>query len=99
MQTIIVSNRPFKDAAEATVFGPFFVDDAPIIDNGGDIAGGGTGQARWVEGAVRDTDGAPTSGARIEVWEAGTRTPDWRDLGDETWARTRFDLVLAPEGV
>ncbi|RAC14720.1 hydroxyquinol 1,2-dioxygenase, partial [Burkholderia multivorans] len=50
MQTINVSNTPYKDATEATVFGPFFVDDAPRIDNGGDIAGGGVGQPAWVEG-------------------------------------------------
>ncbi|NNV08633.1 hydroxyquinol 1,2-dioxygenase, partial [Geobacillus sp. MMMUD3] len=70
MQTINVSNTPYKDATEATVFGPFFVDDAPRIDNGGDIAGGGVGQPAWVEGVVRDTDGNPVPGARIEVWEA-----------------------------
>ena len=27
---------------------------------------------------------------------AGTPTPDGRDLGDRTWARTRFDIVLPP---
>lgn len=27
---------------------------------------------------------------------AGTATPDGRDVGDQTWARTRFDIVLAP---
>ena len=30
---------------------------------------------------------------------AGTPAPDGRDLGDETWARVRFDIVLAPDGV
>ena len=207
MQTINVSNTPYKDATEATVFGPFFVDDAPRIDNGGDIAGGGVGWPAWVEGVVRDTDGNPVPGARIEVWEAdedglydvqhddervygrahlfseddgsfrfwgltptpypipddgpvgallaatgrspmrashlhfmvtapglrtlvthifvtgdellatdsvfgvkeslikdfeqqepGTPTPDGRDLGDASWSRARFDIVLAPEG-
>ncbi|NKX54806.1 dioxygenase family protein [Arthrobacter mobilis] len=28
----------------------------------------------------------------------GTQTPDGRDLGNQTWARTRFDIVLAPAG-
>ncbi|MEV8611968.1 dioxygenase [Amycolatopsis sp. NPDC051373] len=27
----------------------------------------------------------------------GTPTPDGRDLGDATWSRVRFDVVLAPE--
>lgn len=70
MQTINVNNEAHGNATEATVFGPFFVDDAPLIENGGDIAGGAPGQPCWVEGTVRDTDGNPIPGARIEVWEA-----------------------------
>jgi hydroxyquinol 1,2-dioxygenase len=52
------------------VFGPFFVEDAPRVEPGGDIAGGAAGQPCWVEGTVRDAGGAPVAGARIEVWEA-----------------------------
>lgn len=70
MQTINVNNEAYGNATEATVFGPFFVEDAPEIDNGGDIAGGAPGQPCWVEGSVTDTDGNPVPGARIEVWEA-----------------------------
>jgi hydroxyquinol 1,2-dioxygenase len=209
MQTIAVNNRAYKGATDATVFGPFFVDDAPEIPLGGDIAGGASGQPCWVEGTVTDTDGKPVAGARIEVWECdedgfydvqygdervagrahlfaddngryrfwgltpvpypiphdgpvgtmleatgrspvrashlhfmvaadgvrtlvthifvdgdpqieigdsvfgvkdslitefapqvpGTPTPDGRDLGDRSWARARFDIVLAPDGV
>lgn len=70
MQTIAVNNQAHKNATEATVFGPFFVDDAPEIPSGGDIAGGAAGQPCWVEGNVTDTEGRPVPGARIEVWEA-----------------------------
>ncbi|WP_347110894.1 intradiol ring-cleavage dioxygenase [Paenarthrobacter sp. S56] len=70
MQTINVNNRAWKNATEATVFGPFFAEDAPEIPNGGDIAGGAPGQPCWVEGTVTDTEGRPVPGARIEVWEA-----------------------------
>ena len=208
MQTIAINNEAYADATEATVFGPFFVDDAPHVELGGDIAGGATGQPCWVEGTVHDTDGQPVPGARIEVWEAdedgfydvqydddriagrgapvqrrrrplpllgdhpdavpdparrpgrarcsrppvarrcaprtctswsarparahwsrtsscaatscsssdsvfgvkdslvkdfveqppGTPTPDGRDLGDQSWSRVRFDIVLAPDG-
>ncbi|GAA3949943.1 dioxygenase [Gordonia caeni] len=70
MQTINVNNEAYEDATEATVFGPFFVDDAPRIELGGDVAGGAAGQPCWVEGTVRDTDGRPVPNARIEVWEA-----------------------------
>lgn len=208
MQTIAVNNQVYGNATEATVFGPFFTEDAPEIPLGADIAGGAAGQPCWVEGAVTDTEGNPVPKARIEVWEAdgdgfydvqytdhrtagrawletgehgefrfwgltptpypiphdgpvgkmleathrsplrashlhfmvtapgyrtlithifvegdpqietgdsvfgvknslikrfeqqsaGTSTPDGRDLGRQTWARTRFDIILAPQG-
>ncbi|TCN50424.1 hydroxyquinol 1,2-dioxygenase [Rhodococcus sp. SMB37] len=209
MQTIAVNNQAYKGATDATVFGPFFVEDAPEIPLGGDMAGGASGQACWIEGTVTDTDGRPVPNARIEVWECdedgfydvqypdgriagrahlftddrgayrfwaltpvpypiphdgpvgkmldatgrspvraahlhfmvsadtlrtlvthifvegdpqleigdsvfgvkdslvkefaqqvpGTPTPDGRDVGDGSWARARFDIVLAPDGV
>jgi len=207
MQTINVNNAAYKDATEATVFGPFFVEDSPAIELGGDMAFGAVGEPCWVEGSIRDAEGNPLAGARIEVWEAdedglydvqyddgrraarahliadeegnyrfwgltptpypipndgpvgqmldavgrsplraahlhfmvshpgtrtlvthifpqgdpigrkdtvfgvkdsliknfeqqpaGTPTPDGRDLGEQTWSRVRFDIVLAPEG-
>ena len=70
MQTITVNNAAYGDATEATVFGPFFVENAPHIPLGGDIAGDAPGEPCWVEGTVRDATGAPVPGARIEVWEA-----------------------------
>ncbi|WP_144790320.1 intradiol ring-cleavage dioxygenase [Kocuria palustris] len=69
MQTIAINNEAYEDATEATVFGPFFVEDAPEIEQGGDMSFGAKGQPCWVEGTVRGTDGEPLPGARIEVWE------------------------------
>ncbi|GAA1820720.1 MULTISPECIES: maleylacetate reductase and hydroxyquinol 1,2-dioxygenase domain-containing protein [Brevibacterium] len=70
MQTIAVNNPAVGEATEATVFGPFFVNDAPRIELGEDMSGGAHGEACWVEGRVTDVDGNPLAGARIEVWEA-----------------------------
>jgi hydroxyquinol 1,2-dioxygenase len=70
MQTIAINNEAYADATEATVFGPFFVEDAPHVELGGDIAGDAPGQPCWVEGTVRDTEGNAVADARIEVWEA-----------------------------
>lgn len=70
MQTIAVNNQAYADATEATVFGPFFVEGAPVIDLGGDIAGAAPGQPSWVEGRVTDTSGNPVPNARIDVWES-----------------------------
>jgi len=70
MQVIGMNNPPCGNATEATVFGPFFVDGAPHIELGGDMAFGASGEPCWVTGSVRDTEGNPVPGARIEVWEA-----------------------------
>ncbi|AWK70299.1 hydroxyquinol 1,2-dioxygenase [Rhodococcus oxybenzonivorans] len=70
MQTININNTAYQDATEATVFGPFFVEDSPRVELGGDVAFGAPGEACWVEGSVTDTGGLPVPGARIEVWEA-----------------------------
>jgi hydroxyquinol 1,2-dioxygenase len=70
MQTITVNNVAVGAATEATVFGPFFVEGSPAVAPGGDIAHGAAGEPCWVEGTVRDTDGAPVAGARLEIWEA-----------------------------
>lgn len=70
MQVVAVNNEAYENATEATVFGPFFVDDAPEIQQGEDMSFGAVGEACWVEGTVRDTAGKPIANARIEVWEA-----------------------------
>jgi hydroxyquinol 1,2-dioxygenase len=70
MQTVAVNNEAMGAATEATVFGPFFVNDSPRIEPGGDISGGAPGEPAWVEGVVRGLDGEPVPGALIEVWEA-----------------------------
>ncbi|MDP9092251.1 MAG: hydroxyquinol 1,2-dioxygenase [Actinomycetota bacterium] len=70
MQTIIINDNADSGATEATVVGPFFVDNSPEIPLGGDTANGAGGQPCWVEGRVTDTDGRALAGARVEVWEA-----------------------------
>ena len=70
MQTVAVNNEAVGDATESTVLGPFFVQDAPRVELGGDTSGGAAGEPCWVEGTVTDTAGDPVPGARIEVWQA-----------------------------
>jgi hydroxyquinol 1,2-dioxygenase len=70
MLTVAVNEPGVGDATESTVLGPFFVQDSPEIELGGDISGGASGEPSWVSGRVTDTDGNPVAGARVEVWEA-----------------------------
>jgi hydroxyquinol 1,2-dioxygenase len=55
---------------EATVFGPFYVSDAPELKNGDDIGSGAAGQPCFVSGRVLSLDGRPLADAQLEVWQA-----------------------------
>jgi hydroxyquinol 1,2-dioxygenase len=57
-------------ATESTVFGPFFVEGSPEIENGGDLANGAPGQPCFVQGRILSTSGEPIPLAEIEVWQA-----------------------------
>jgi hydroxyquinol 1,2-dioxygenase len=70
MLTVTVNEPGDGEATESTVLGPFFVQDSPAIEQGGDIAGGASGEPSWVDGRVTGPDGTPVAGARVEVWEA-----------------------------
>jgi hydroxyquinol 1,2-dioxygenase len=96
MQTVAVNNPVRGASTEATVFGPFFVHDAPEVECGGDISFGAKGEPCWVEGRVTDLTGAPVPGARIEVWEADddgfydVQYDDGRVAG-RAWLRSNMD--------
>lgn len=70
MQVVTVGNLANKNATESTVFGPFFVEDAPFVENGADISFGAKGEPCYISGHVSDTSGRAIAGARIEIWEA-----------------------------
>jgi protocatechuate 3,4-dioxygenase beta subunit len=70
MLTVGINAPASEHATQSTVFGPFFVEGAPEVPLGGDIAFGAKGNPCWVTGHVRGVDGTPIAGAHIEVWEA-----------------------------
>lgn len=105
MLTVGINAPPTPDATESTVFGPFFVEGAPEVPLGGDIAKGAPGVPCWASGTLRSTDGTPVAGARIEVWEAdadgfydvqyeGTRTAGRGWLTSGAHGEYRFWSVL-----
>lgn len=63
-------NRRPTGCTEATVFGPFFVPNAPKYDNGDDISNGATGEPCFVSGTVRGISGEPIANARMDVWQS-----------------------------
>jgi hydroxyquinol 1,2-dioxygenase len=59
-------------ATESTVLGPFFVEGAPEMPLGANIARPGTpGEPCVVSCSVKGAKGEPVAGAVIDVWEAG----------------------------
>jgi hydroxyquinol 1,2-dioxygenase len=70
MLTVAMNNDKPVGCTEATVFGPFYVEDAPRFDLGADVANGAAGVPCLVRGTVRGLDGQPVAGAEIHVWQA-----------------------------
>ncbi|WP_280156291.1 dioxygenase [Piscinibacter sp. XHJ-5] len=70
MLTVALNRKQSAAATEATVFGPFHVDDAPRLEQGCDIAAGAPGRPLDVDVVVRSSDGTPLPGAEVDVWQA-----------------------------
>lgn len=70
MLVIALNNRKPAGCTESTVFGPFFVEDAPEYRNGDDVSNGASGEPCFVTGRIRGLDGEPVANALIDVWQA-----------------------------
>ncbi|ATJ82502.1 catechol 1,2-dioxygenase [Halomonas beimenensis] len=58
-----------------TIEGPLYVAGAPELQGSGRMDDGADTDAEtmWLTGQVRDTDGQPIAGARVEVWHADSK--------------------------
>ena len=70
MQMISVNYPKPSGATEATVIGPFYVEDAPQYKNGDDLANGAPGEPCFVAGQVLSKSGEPIANAHLEIWQA-----------------------------
>jgi hydroxyquinol 1,2-dioxygenase len=70
MLTVAMNHDKPPGCTEPTVFGPFYVEDAPRIELGGDVANGAPGTPCEVRGTIRSLTGEPVPHARLEVWQA-----------------------------
>ncbi len=90
MLTVALNQARPAGATEATVFGPFHVDDAPALPAGADLARGAPGEPLFVEVEVVGLDGEPVAGAEVDVWQAdaeGLYDVQRPELGGERRAR------------
>ena len=70
MLTVAMNNHKPAGCTEATVLGPFHVEDAPHYALGADIANGARGIPCVVRGTVCGIDGKAVPNAHIEVWQS-----------------------------
>jgi hydroxyquinol 1,2-dioxygenase len=65
----LLSGDATEGVTESSVLGPFYVEGAPMIDNGGDLIGQNAGESGVVRGRVMTADGTPISGALLDIWQ------------------------------
>lgn len=70
MQVVAVRSARAPGCTESTVFGPFHVEGAPKVENGGDVANGAKGTPCTVRCTVRSAEGAAIPGAQVDVWQS-----------------------------
>lgn len=70
MPTVAQNNDKPAGCTEATVVGPFHVQDAPRYPIGADISNGAYGVPCVVRGTVRGIDGEPIPQAELDVWQS-----------------------------
>ena len=70
MLTVAMNNDKPLGCTEPTVFGPFFLEEAPRFALGDDVANGAKGEPCLVRGTIKSLDGTPVPNALINVWQA-----------------------------
>lgn len=70
MLTVMINDKLPKGATPHTVLGPFYVDDSPQLESGGDMAEGVAGEPCFMTGRVLNLKGEPIAGAVLDMWQA-----------------------------
>jgi hydroxyquinol 1,2-dioxygenase len=86
-----INHRQPEGATETTVLGPFYVQNPPVKEHGGDISAGLSGVPLFVSGTVASSDGTPLGGAFVDVWQSDDDGfYDVQKPGDDPQLRARF---------
>lgn len=70
MLVVMINGRTPTGATPNTVVGPFHIDDSPPLACDGDMAPDIPGVPTFISGVVRDLDGRPIAGAKLDIWQA-----------------------------
>jgi catechol 1,2-dioxygenase len=67
-----INHRKPSGATESTVLGPFYIEGAPELPFGANIAGKTPGEPTIVSGRVLTTDRKPIAGAVLDIWQTAS---------------------------
>jgi hydroxyquinol 1,2-dioxygenase len=65
-----INHRFPEGATPSTVIGPFHIEGSPEMPMGANVAEGLAGETCFLVGTVRDLDGKPIKGAKLDIWQA-----------------------------
>jgi hydroxyquinol 1,2-dioxygenase len=98
MLTVIMNNDKPDACTQATVLGPFHVEDAPHYKLGDDVANGAKGQPCQVQGSVKGVQGEAVAHARIEVWQSDEKGLYDVQYADKSQHQARGILTADAQG-
>jgi hydroxyquinol 1,2-dioxygenase len=98
MLTVVLNNDKPDACTQATVLGPFHVEDAPHYALGEDVANGAQGQPCQVRGSVKGVQGEAVAQARIEVWQSDEKGLYDVQYADRTHHQARGVLTSDVQG-
>src|SRR5271166_2958878 len=78
-----MNHRFPEGATPSTVVGPFHIDDSPELPMGANVAEGLAGEPAFLVGTVRDMNGKPVQGAKLDIWQADADGLYESQLGSE----------------
>ena len=103
-----INHRFPEGATPSTVVGPFHIDDSPELPMGANVAEGLSGETTFLVGTVRDMNGRPVEGAKLDIWQADADGLYESQLGSEepilraifhTGANGKYTIrTIAPPG-
>ena len=98
MLTVVMNNDKPDACTQATVLGPFHVEDAPHYKLGDDVANGAKGQPCQVQGSVKGVQGEAVAHARIEVWQSDEKGLYDVQYADRSQPQARGILTADAQG-
>lgn len=65
----MIATNATPGASERSVLGPFYRENSPFLEIGGDLIKDNDGDRVVFQGYVRSTDGSPIEGALVDTWQ------------------------------